>query len=93
MPPDVTTRSRVARTISMSSGIVAVTTAFGVGLARPERVSTVYAHQRFVVVTVTAKTAATPPATVTESDKPHELRVTRATPQIRAAPRTMMVNP
>jgi hypothetical protein len=84
-------KGHVAQRCSAGLGLAAVATAIGLTmLATPDGNPT--AHQKFTVVTVIAKPAATAAATVTETDKPHELQITRATPEIRAR-RTISTQP
>ncbi|MEU0493878.1 hypothetical protein [Mycobacterium sp. NPDC006124] len=87
-------RSIALRRISAAVGGLAVVAAVTVSTWVDSPAPTVHidAHQKFEVVTVTANTPPSSPATVTETDKPRQLHTPRATPQVRAN-RTVMVPP
>ncbi|WP_319448184.1 MULTISPECIES: hypothetical protein [unclassified Mycobacterium] len=82
----------VLQRISAVIGASAVIAAFAVSISAPSStpVSTTDAHAKFQVITVIARPSAAPMATVTETDKPHQLATPRATPAIRAR-RTVVI--
>jgi hypothetical protein len=86
--------STVPRRISAAVGGAAMIAAFAVTIQANSDTPTTApdAHAKFQVVTVIAAPASSPPATVTETDKPHQLAITKATPDIRT-PRTILARP
>jgi hypothetical protein len=81
---------RVCATIGGAAAIVGCALSLSANAAGPVTVDD--AHAKFQVVTVIAKPQSSAPATITETNRSHQLAVTRATPDIRP-PRTVVARP